>query len=332
MPLDRSALLAVVEGQEGEPETVSPPLASLTLGELLALKIPVRRWLVRGLLRERSLAMVYAARGRGKSWFTLSLAFAASTGGRFLRWEAPHPVETLYVDGEMAADEVKERLGRIVEADDRPSPESRLRILCADLQPGGIPNLATPEGQAVLEPLLAGVRFLVVDNVACLLRTVDENDAAAWAPVATWLLGLRRRGVAVLLVAHAGKSASSGARGTSAREDLLDLVLGLHRPPDLRAEDGAAFTVRFEKARALTSAETTDLRVELRDGPDRGILWTFGSDRDGTKREALIRLRNGESPKGVYADLGIPATTLYDWRTAWIEAGELEAPAKGRKR
>jgi len=329
--VDRATLLAVAAGQEGARQPASTPLVPLSLPELLALEIPARRWLVRGLLRERSLALVYAARGRGKSWFTLSLAYAAATGGRFLRWEAPHPVETLYVDGEMAADEVKARLARIVEADDRESPECRLRLLCADLQPGGIPNLATEEGQAALEPLLEGVRFLVVDNLACLVRTGDENDAAAWAPVGSWLLGLRRRGVAVLLVAHAGKSAHAGARGTSAREDLLDLVLGLHRPPDLRAEDGAAFTVRFEKARALTSAETADLRVELRDGPDGAILWTFGTDREGTKREALLRLRNGEPATSIRRELNIPAATLYDWRAGWIESGELEAP-KGRRK
>lgn len=330
-PLDASTLRAVAAAQEGAREPAASPLVPITLAELLELEIPPRRWLVRGLLRERSLALVYAARGRGKSWFTLSLAYAAATGGRFLRWEAPHPVETLYVDGEMAADEVKGRLARIVEADDRPAAESRLRILCSDLQPSGVPNLATEDGQAALEPLLSGVRFLIVDNVACLLRTVDENDAAAWGPVASWLLGLRRRGVAVVLVAHAGKSAHAGARGTSAREDLLDLVLGLHRPPDLRAEDGAAFTVRFEKARALTSAESADLRVELRDGPDGAILWTFGTDREGTKREALLRLRNGEPATSIRRELNVPAATLYDWRAAWIESGELEAPRGKRK-
>ena len=43
-----------------------------------------------------------------------------------------------------------------------------------------------------------------------------------------WLLELRRRGMTVLLIHHAGKSGDQ--RGTSAREDIMDTVISLRRP------------------------------------------------------------------------------------------------------
>ena len=40
-----------------------------------------------------------------------------------------------------------------------------------------------------------------------------ENDSDAWSPIQQWLLQLRRRGLAVLIVHHAGKT--GGQRGSA---------------------------------------------------------------------------------------------------------------------
>jgi putative DNA primase/helicase len=67
--------------------------------------------------------------------------------------------------------------------------------------------------------------------------------------LANWLLRLRRKGVAVLLIHNAGVNGKQ--RGTSRREDALDLVIGLRRPADYSSEQGARFEVHIEKARTL---------------------------------------------------------------------------------
>jgi hypothetical protein len=64
-----------------------------------------------------------------------------------------------------------------------------------------------------------------------------------------WLLRLRRKGVAVLLVHHAGVNGRQ--RETSRREDALDTVIALRRPADYSPEEGARFEVHIEKARTL---------------------------------------------------------------------------------
>jgi transposase len=52
-------------------------------------------------LPEKSLAMLFAPRGIGKSWLGLSIGVAVASGGSLLKWEAPAPRRVLVADGEM---------------------------------------------------------------------------------------------------------------------------------------------------------------------------------------------------------------------------------------
>jgi hypothetical protein len=59
--------------------------------------------------------------------------------------------------------------------------------------------------------------------------------------VQTWLLQQRSVGARGN---HAGKG--GGQRGTSRKEDVLDTVIALSRPPGYVATEGARFEVRFK--------------------------------------------------------------------------------------
>jgi len=78
---------------------------------------------------------------------------------------------------------------------------------------------------------------------------VDENDNSQLDQLLRWLLSLRHRGIAVVLIHHAGKSGKQ--RGASRREDLLDTSIVLERPDDEETtpHQGAHFIVRFVKNR-----------------------------------------------------------------------------------
>ena len=78
-----------------------PPLQPLGLDEFLNLYIPPRQMLLSPILPERSLAMLYAPRGVGKTLLGLSIGLAVASGSPLLRWSTPHPRRVLYVDGEM---------------------------------------------------------------------------------------------------------------------------------------------------------------------------------------------------------------------------------------
>ena len=216
-------------------------LRALGLTDLLNLDIPPREMLFDPILPARSLGMLYAPRGIGKSWLGLSIGLAVSSGCNLLRWSAPQARRVLYVDGEMPLVSLQERI-RLLSAG-YSIPNDGFRLLAADHIEGGI-NLGAKEGQEVLSALLCQTDLLILDNLSTLCANRSESASDAWTPIQEWLLKLRRRGISVLFIHHAGINGRQ--RGTSRREDVLDTVIALRRPEDYSPEQGARFEIHFE--------------------------------------------------------------------------------------
>ena len=107
------------------------------------------------ILPERSLSMIYAPRGLGKSWLALSIGLAVAGGDSLLRWKAPEPRRVLLVDGENPMADLQGRLGSIWVGLDGEIPPGGFQILAADQSETGI-NVASNEGQLALERHLEG--------------------------------------------------------------------------------------------------------------------------------------------------------------------------------
>ena len=90
--------------------------------EFTTLDIPPRHHVLRPVLPEKGLVMLFAPRGVGKTYVALAMAYAIATAGRFLTWSAPTPRSVLYVDGEMPANEMQDRMRRLVAAHGGASP------------------------------------------------------------------------------------------------------------------------------------------------------------------------------------------------------------------
>ena len=76
----------------------APSFQPVGLQDFLALQVPPREMLLAPILPERSLAMLYAPRGIGKSWLGLTIGLAVASGSSVLRWSAPKPRRVLLVD------------------------------------------------------------------------------------------------------------------------------------------------------------------------------------------------------------------------------------------
>jgi len=269
-------------------EPPDPPesgLYVLTLDEFIDWPIPPREHLLYPILSEQGLALLYAMRGLGKTYVALCIGLAIASGKGLFSWVAKGPRQVLYVDGEMPARAMQERLQRLVKMLDIPSEHlANFRLITPDIQKSPMPNLATPDGQAALEPYLENAALVIVDNIATLCRAGRENDTESWLPVQGWLLDLRRRGISVLVVHHAGKNGDQ--RGTSAKEDIMDTVITLRRPKDYQAEEGARFEVHLTKARGLSGGEAKPFEARLQDSGEC-LTWQVKNleDRD----EATIR-------------------------------------------
>ena len=103
--------------------------------------------------------------------------------------------------------------------------------------------------------------LIVVDNLSTLCRGLKENDADSWVPVQSWALAQRRVGKSVAFIHHGGKSGQQ--RGTSRKEDVLDTVISLRRPPDYSAEQGCRFELHFEKTRGFHGPDAEPFEARL---------------------------------------------------------------------
>jgi putative DNA primase/helicase len=274
--------------------------------DFLALEVPPREFLLAPILPERSLSMLYAPRGIGKSWLGLSIGLAVASGGPVLHWNAPRPRRVLFVDGEMVLSDLQVRLNSILAGLATEIPNDRLRILAADNSEAGI-NLGSIEGQQALEPHLDGVDLLILDNLSTLMTTGSEGASDSWLPMQNWLLRLRRKGIAVLLIHHAGVNGKQ--RGTSRREDALDVVIGLRRPADYSPEQGARFEVHIEKARSMVGdgARPFEAAVEslTTERSKCAIRWLARDLKPSVFEQAAALFQEGKSVRRVKMLLGI---------------------------
>lgn len=244
-----------------------------SLSNFIQMDLPPREMLLAPWLPRQGLAMIHAYRGIGKTHVALAVGYAVACGGAFLGWQAPGPAGVLLLDGEMPGPALQERLSSIVVHADA-EPKAPFQIMTPDLQPKDRPafNLASADDQLSLEPSLKDVSLIIVDNLATLCRTGQTNEADSWLPIQEWALRQRAAGRSVLFIHHSGKSGAQ--RGTSAKEDVLDTVIGLRRPSDYTATEGARFEIHFEKARGFAGQDAEPIEATLMNDDKGNPMWT----------------------------------------------------------
>ena len=293
-----------LEASEKHPAAVDsgPLLVALDLGEFLSMPIPDRGFLLEPVLPVQGIGIMYAPRGIGKTFAALSVAVAVASGGKVFDWRAPMPKRTLYVDGEMPAIAMQNRLSALISGVAAPShTKKNLTLITPDLQPCFMPDLSTPSGQMMLEPYLKGVDMVVLDNIATLCRTGKENESQSWQTMQSWLLDLRRRGITVLLIHHAGKSGDQ--RGTSAREDIMDTVISLRRPREYNVTEGARFEVHLTKARGILGDDAKSFEANLiTEG--NALHWQIKELEDVELEELKRLLNDGYSIRDCAEEMG----------------------------
>jgi putative DNA primase/helicase len=292
-------------------------MSPIPLAKFLALPMRPRELLLAPIIPEKGLAMLYGARGTGKTYVAHGIAHAVATGSSFLKWQAEKPRRVLLVDGEMPAQALRERLSQVAGPEGATAPyaigtvpqgDAALEIIASDLLDNGVGNLASAPVQARLELWLGGFDLLILDNLSSLTAALHENDGDAWSCFQQWLLRLRRRGVSVLIVHHAGKGGEQ--RGTSRREDALDTTINLRRPYDYVPSEGARFEVHIEKGRTLYGADARsfEARLAIVDGRTD---WTVNTVDDIEAARVAAMLEAGLSIRDIAEETGMHRSRVH---------------------
>lgn len=177
-------------------------------------------WIAEPVLAEGRAHAIYAPGGTGKSLFSLWLAAALASGRAGLDGVPLRQRRVLYLDYEMTQDDLLERLAAMGYDE-----TCDLTNLSYALLPS-LPPADAPEGGKAIARMaqLVNAELVILDTFS---RAVsgDENDADTVRSFYRWTgLHLKAEGRAFARIDHAGKDIDKGQRGTSAKNDDVDVV------------------------------------------------------------------------------------------------------------
>ncbi len=164
----------------------------ITVNDFTHIELPERAMLLGPWLSEGSINMVFADRGIGKTYFCLSCAVALANGEPLLDYIAEKPVPVLYLDGEMQATAMQQRLKLITRGERTKAPLILFTPDCQDLT-HYIPDLGTDQGRIEINEMIDAevIKVVFIDNISSFVRTGNENEGDSWAPIQEWAVQLR---------------------------------------------------------------------------------------------------------------------------------------------
>jgi 5S rRNA maturation endonuclease (ribonuclease M5) len=284
----------------------------ISVNDLSHITLPKRETVLSPWLTEGSINMVFADRGIGKTFFCLSCAVALANGDSFLSYRADKPVPVLYLDGEMQATAMQERLKHLTNGKPTKEPLSIFTPDCQDLT-DHIPDIGDPNGRLEIDELVKAVnpKVVFIDNISTFIRTGHENEGDSWSPVQEWAVQLRKNGIAVVFIHHANKEGKQ--RGSHKKEDVMDIVIQLKRPDDfLQGTDDTRMMIKYTKARHMGAFDTQDIEATLKD-VDGSLRWTWEAG-DLSLQRANDLLNDGLSMAEVAEEFGVSKSTVHRWK------------------
>lgn len=212
-------------------------------------------WLVPEFIaRGQSYSLVSQAK-EGKSLLIQDACAAISCGRSALGQPAQAPANVLYVDWENTLDDLVERYR---DMGYQPEDLSRLRYLSFP----SLPPLDSAGGGMVLAELAEhhDAALVVIDTVSR-VTAGEENSADTYRNLYRHaLLPLKAQRRSVVRLDHRGKGTSTGARGSSAKNDDVDVVWQLAQRTD---DNGDVFvTLSLERQRGSSHPDRLYLKRE----------------------------------------------------------------------
>jgi hypothetical protein len=304
---ERLAVMIERAGLYEAPRQSSIEDAVLEAGTLVKIEMQEKRTILEPWLAEQSISLVSGWRGVGKTFFCMSLCDAITRGQSFGPWPCLTPVPCVYVEAEMPFPDVRERVFGLNPGQNRKAPLYIYSDAYASELALPRANLLSKTWREKMKAILIakGIKLWVADNLASLTRGIDENSKRDWDPINQWLLELRFAGISTILPHHTNKE--GGQRGTSAREDNIDISIILKSTFDYVPEDGAKFVVHFTKHRVRTNKlkDIADTQFQLTEDENGCLVWSYGNIRTETRLEILKMMDEGQKQTDIATALGI---------------------------
>jgi len=278
----------------------------IPFSEFKKIKLPEKKTILSPWVKEQSIILIIGWRGVGKTWLALSLLDAITRGENFGPWETKNPVPSLYLDGEMAGGDILSRYDELNPNSEKIKPFYIYSEFYANSQGVKQANLCSEEWRSEVKQILLekGIKLWVIDNISSLARGIDENSKEGWDPINRWLIELRFAGITTILIHHTGKEGLQ--RGTSSREDNIDISIDLKRPTGYLSEEGAKFILSFSKTRISFEelSTITEIEFELKKDENDKLVWLWGEVKKKLKDQILEMFDQGMKNQEIADALG----------------------------
>jgi KaiC/GvpD/RAD55 family RecA-like ATPase len=246
------------------------PITALSAGDFISRDYPPAEYLLFPLVSKETITQLWASPGIGKTLFSMELACALANGEDFLKYkwhENSKPVPVCYVEAEMSARQLQERLLNITQRYQNEGKKFnfdliKFAILREQLNHSFDP-LNTDLGRKRLELQLEQISqqygqkpVVFLDNVSC-LTNFQEKDGEAWISFMNFLIQLRSKGYTIIFLHHATKEGSTSS-GSNMKERSVDLEIKLSEPDKdqkLNLKDETQIVIQFKKWREFNYTE-----------------------------------------------------------------------------
>ena len=268
---------------------------------------PLQEYIIDPIISEKSITLMYAPTGIGKTWFSMCIALAASNGKPLFSntktsWLTPKPRRVVYIDSEMTEYHFKKRLQILSQMYQSDHQNLSFKLVADENM-----NLADEESgycdqisQWLNDEAEAGrpVDLLILDNLSTL--TGFNDSAKSWNTLFSWMKTLkekRKHPCSVLVVHHSNKKGDQ--RGTSAKTATVDNVIKLEAQKNTTV-NSVAFKVTVEKGRDIENVPapfTVELQLPAR-GNAKPVFRVVGLNKDQNTRsdEAVLYLTGKKIP------------------------------------
>lgn len=285
------------------PDGATPPVAEVAGPPLITAvdafdfdptKIPVRPWLVPGLLIRKATHVLVAPGGSGKSLFNLQQAIMLATGMQWGEWKPRSRYRSLVINAEDDIDEQRRRLAAALKVMNPPRHLLDGMVHLADdphslvvvrVDPRSRQMITTPMADAITAYVREHkIDVLIVDPFAETFEgDENSNSEIKWA-MKVWRDIARDTDCSVILVHHTVKYASGGAGNA-------DIVRGGGAIVNSTRISATLMTMTEDEAKVLGIPEDERFRYVRHD--DAKSNWILKSGKARWFEKVSVTLDNG---------------------------------------
>ena len=248
---------------EEEEQKEVTTIAYSSYENFLTTDFPKPEYLIEPYVSKQTITEIVGESGVGKTMWGMELAGGLAAGRGLLDMPSINgAVPILYVEGELPAASIQDRIGGMLEKKGKVKPDYfNVATLQQQLEvnDGGFKPIQTEEGLKAIELALFEIKkktgkmpVVFIDNISCLAPGLQENDAHEWSPIINKFVRWKNLGCTVFYFHHLNKSKTSS--GSTMQHRTIDMVIRMRKPDHKQKiktfeEQGVQAIVDFPKWR-----------------------------------------------------------------------------------